>query len=384
MNSLKSLFLLDENITYLNHGSFGACPKPIFNDFIKWQYQLEKNPIQFLDIDLQKNIYNSQVALGEFINCSPDDIVFFQNPTTAINEVIRNLNLKPNDEILSSNHEYGAMDKAWEFISKKTGAKYKKVKLPYPIYSDDEFSTYFEKCITENTKIIFISHITSATGLVFPIKNIIDLARKKNIISIIDGAHVPGQIPLKINELNPDYYTGTCHKWLLCPKGTSFLFVNKKYQNSINPLIISWGYNNERVFHTKFQDEHLWQGTRDVSPFLTIPQAIDFRMTYDWGLVSEKCRNRIRLLSVELKDKFNLEFAFKENPEKWLAQMLSFQLPNPPSDIERIKSLLSKQNITIPVFEWENKLFIRISLNGYNSENDIQKLIDLLPIIIKY
>ena len=266
---IKSLFLLNDNVAYLNHGSFGACPKPVFNSLIKWKTKLENQPVQFLEVNCEKLIYNSRKALSEFIDCHVDDIVFFQNPTTAINEIVRSIDIKKNDEILSTDHEYGAMDKTWNFICNKTGAKHIKSSISMPVLSPKKFVDEFLSHVSSKTKIIFISHMTSSTGLYFPVKEICDFARKNNILSIVDGAHIPGHFSLSLNSLKPDIYVGACHKWLLCPKGVSFLYVNKKYQDHIDPLVVSWGYKSETPTHSQFQDNHLWQGTRDFSSFLT-------------------------------------------------------------------------------------------------------------------
>ena len=279
---IKSLFLLNDDVTYLNHGSFGACPKPIFESLFRWQTILENQPVQFLDKDSHERMRNSRRSLSKFIDCESDSLVFFQNPTTAMNEIIRSLDLNKGDEILSTNHEYGAMDKTWNFICNQKGAKYVKANIQLPVTTSEIFTNNFLSKVSKNTKIFFLSHMTSATGLYFPIEEICKFAKNNNILTIIDGAHIPGHFPLSIKSLDPDIYIGACHKWLLCPKGVSFLYVNKKYHDTIDPLIISWGYDAEFPSHSQFQDHHSWQGTRDISPFLTIPDAIDFRNKYHW------------------------------------------------------------------------------------------------------
>ena len=380
---LKDLFLLDKDVTFLTHGSFGSCPIPIFKEFQRYQRLLEFQPISFLDEHIDQNILSAQKALSAFINCDADDIVFFTNPTTAINEVMRSIPLNEGDEILSSPHEYGALDKAWDFISKKRGATHVKAVIQNPISSKEKFIDTFVSAITSRTKVIFISHITSSTGLIFPIKEIIKVAQQQNILTIIDGAHVPGHIPLNLTELDADIYTGTCHKWLLCPKGTSFLYVKKELQNQIEPLIVSWGYDNPEFSRTPFQNSHLWQGTRDISPFLTIPTAIKFRDEYNWNDVSVECKQMILDFRNEVLSSFDTIPLFEDEPTQWLGQMYSFSIPNHINECGRIKSqLIHEYKIEIPIFVWAEKLYIRISLNGYNSENDLHRLLAVLPKII--
>ena len=376
--NIKSLFMLDENITYLNHGSFGACPKPVFESLQKYQTQLETQPVQFLDIDSQALMIKSRNCLADFIDCNPENLVFFQNPTTAINEIVRSIQLNKNDEILSTNHEYGAMDKTLDFICKKTGAKHIKSNIQLPVTDAQTFTDNFLAGVTSNTKIFFLSHMTSATGLYFPIDEICKFAKKHNILTIIDGAHIPGHFPLSINTLQPDIYVGACHKWLLCPKGVSFLYVDKKYQSQIDPLVISWGYDSEYpAEHSTFQIHHYWQGTRDVSPFLTIPDAIQFRENYNWGEVSKKCKLRILEFKNEIHQIIKNQSLVGCEPDKWLGQMYSFQLDN--EDFITLKNIfITDYKIEIPIMRWENKTLMRISLNGYNSEENINKLIDIL------
>ena len=178
---LKSLFMLDPKITYLNHGSFGACPRPIFEKLINWQKQLEYEPVKHLAYDIYDHLEESRDALSKYVNCNKDDIIFTPNPSTALNTVIKSLDLKKDDEILTTNHEYGALDKTWNFICKKTGAKYIKTKISLPLLSNKKFIKKIESNISKKTKIIFISHVTSSTALIFPVKQISELAKKHNI-----------------------------------------------------------------------------------------------------------------------------------------------------------------------------------------------------------
>ena len=205
---------------------------------------------------------------------------------------------------------------------------------------------------------------------------------KFGILSIIDGAHAPGHIDVSIRDLNPDIYTGTCHKWLLTPKGVSFLYVKKRIQKIIKPLIISWGYSNKEIKRTKFQDEHLWQGTRNISSYLTINRALQYREIYKWDEVAELCKNRILKFGEEIQEEFDFNL-FCSLSTKFLGQMLSFDIKLTADKINQIYSLLKKDKIIIPIFEWENKLIMRISINGYNSESEIKQLLSCLRKIKK-
>ncbi len=371
---LKSLFMLDPKITHLNHGSFGACPKPIFNELIKWQKKLEMEPTKFLAFDVYDYLEESRYYLSKYIDCNKDDIIFSTNPSTALNTVIKSLDLKKNDEILTTNHEYGALDKTWKFICEKTGAKYIQSNIPLPFLSEEDFIKRLESKITSKTKIIFASHITSSTAIIFPAKKISALAKKYNLFCIIDGAHAPAFIDLSIKKINCDIYVGACHKWMCSPKGVSFLYVKKKYQNKIDPLVVSWGYDSDFPSKSKFLDYHQWQGTKDMSAYLTIPFTIKFLNENGWTDIRQECKK----INIWARNEIN-NLLNKKNicDDKFLGQMSSIYMDkkaNPENNIE----FYEKYKIQVPFILWNDKSFFRISIQAYNTEEDIYKLLDAL------
>ncbi len=293
-DTLKSQFLLNPEITYLNFGSFGACPKPIFEDYQKWQLELETEPVQFITVNSLNYLKKSREALGNYIDCDADDLVFTPNPSYAFNIIAKSLILMPGDEILSTNLEYGAMDKTWNYYCGKAGATYVRQEISLPITSKEAIIEQFWKGYTEKTKAIFISEITSSTGLKLPVKEICEIAKQKGLLTIVDGAHTPGHIPLKLSGLKADIYTGACHKWMLTPKGCSFLYVKKEFQDLFDPLVVSWGYDSAMPSHSQFLDYHQGQGTRDISAFLTVPKAIEFLDKYDWPAKAAACRKLVQ------------------------------------------------------------------------------------------
>ena len=371
----KSKFMLDPEIVYLNHGSFGACPKNIFNSLIKYQKLLEFEPVKHLAHDVFEYLEKSRESLGNYINCNKDDVVFSPNPSTALNTVIRSLDLNDGDEILTTNHEYGALDKTWKYICKKTGAKYIQKIIPLPLESKEDFINNFAEGITKKTKVIFLSHITSPTALIFPVKEICKIAREKNILSIIDGAHAPAQINLDISDINPDIYVGACHKWMCSPKGVSFLFSKKEYQNKIDPLVISWGYEPEKINNNQFIDYHQWQGTRDMSAFLTIPDTINFLEKNNWKEITKECSKINLWAKKEINSLLNEEAL---STDEFNGQMCSFYYKSK-KDLNdfNIKFYL-KYKIQLPFIEWNDKTLFRISIQAYNSKNDINVLLNPL------
>ncbi len=244
--------------------------------------ELENDPVNFIQKKSAGYLKTARESLAKFVGCEAQDLFFTPNPTVAINTIMRSLKLQVGNEILTTNHEYGAMDRTWHFYCKKSGAKYIRQDISLPITSKEQIIEEFWKGVTSKTKVIFLNQISSSTALIFPVKEICDKAREQGLITIIDGAHVPGHIDLDIMDLNPDFYTGTLHKWMLAPKGSSFLYVKKEYQNEMEPLVVSWGYESDFPSESQFLDYHEYQGTRDVSAFLCTPQVIDFLEENNW------------------------------------------------------------------------------------------------------
>ncbi len=379
-NNLKSEFLLNPDITYLNFGSFGACPKPIFEDYQKWQLQLETEPVQFIVVNGPIYLKNSREALARYVNCNADDVVFVTNPSYAVNILAKNFVLNEGDEILSTNIEYGALDRTWNYYCKKAGAKYVRQPITLPLVSKEKFIEDFFKGLTKNTKAIFISHITSATALKLPVEEVCAIAKEKGLFTIVDGAHVPGHIPLDLTNLQADAYTGACHKWMCTPKGCSFLYVKKELQHLFDPLVVSWGYESAAPSHSQFLDYHQMQGTRDFSAFLTVPKAIQFLEENNWQQRAAECR---KLVQDNCFRFCNLLKAAPLSPvtDEFLAQMCS--IPINTSQPEKLQQLLFKKyKIEIPVMQQDNKVLLRYSIQVFNDQQDLDNLYNALSEII--
>jgi len=378
---MKNKFLLDKSITYLNHGSFGACPKPIFEEFQRLQLELENEPVQFITKKTLAYLKAAKEKLANYIGCQPEDFFFTPNPTVAVNTILRSLNLQEGDEILSTNQEYGAMDKTWNFFSKKTGIKYIRQEISLPIISKEKLLKEFWSGYTSKTKVIFINEISSATALIFPVKEICQKAQELGLITIIDGAHVPGHIDLNISALNPDFYTGTLHKWMLAPKGSSFLYVKKEFQNDIDPLVVSWGYDNAVISESQFLDYHEYQGTRDISAFLCTPKVVDFLEENNWKQISAACKTIVRENYQRFCDLLNAK-PLCPISEEFLGQMASIQIQT--QEPVKLKELLfEKYKIEVPVMPWNGKVYLRYSINAYNSQEDLDVLYKALQEILE-
>ncbi|MBT3314851.1 MAG: aminotransferase class V-fold PLP-dependent enzyme [Anaerolineae bacterium] len=379
----KNHFLLDPNITFLNHGSFGACPKPVFDIYQQWQRKLEERPIEFLGRNAFSLLAESREKLADYLNCAARDLVYFPNPSTAINMVVPNLDLQPGDEILTTDHEYRAMDRTWRYFCAKSGAKYIQRNIPLPVTTHADFVENFWAGVTPKTKIIFLSHITSSTALVFPVTEICKKARKTGILCIVDGAHAPAQIDLDLSALNADIYTGACHKWMLSPKGAAFLYVRRELQDSLDPLVISWGYDSESGFGSGIQyiDYHEWQGTRDIAAFLSVPAAIDYQREQDWGHVRARCRNLLGVAVQKVQSLTGLP-PIAPYPSAWYGQMAALSLPKGVDGLQLKTRLYDEYNIEIPFTTWGEQSFLRISIQSYNNEDDVDKLADALKVLL--
>lgn len=373
---MKELFLLNPEITFLNHGSFGACPKPVFEDYQRWQLMLEQEPIQFITKTGVEYLNQSRKALADYVNCDADDLVYMTNPSTAMNTVIRSLKLKAGDEILTTDQEYGAMDRTWRYYCQKVGARYIHQKISLPLTTKEAFLNEFWQGLTPNTKVIFISEITSPTALIFPVKEICEKARELGLITIIDGAHVPAHIPLDIKAMDPDVYAGACHKWMLAPKGNSFLYVKKGMQSQIDPLVISWGYEAEFPSHSQFLDYHQFQGTRDFSAFLTTPAALRFLADNNWESRKKTCRDLLKAYYPIVANELDSHVICPLTDE-FLGQICS--IPIRTKEPLKLKELLyNTYKIEIPVVTFSGQIYLRISFQAYNGEAEIETLINAL------
>lgn len=375
-HTLKTKFLLDPSITFLNFGSFGACPKPIFEDYQRWQLELEREPIQFITVNGPVYLQNSRMALGKFINCHYNDVVYVTNPSYAVNLVAKSIDLQPGDEVLATNLEYGACDKTWDYYCAQKGAIYKRTPITLPIKDKDTFIEEFFKGVSNRTKLIFISHITSSTALIFPVKEICELANKRGILTFVDGAHAPAHVDLDLKDLNADIYTGACHKWMMAPKGCSFLYVKREIQDMLDPLVISWGFNAMFPGESKFIDYHQLQGTRDFSAMLTVPAAIEFMNSHNWRQRSDHCKDLVLQNAPRFYELLNTA-PLAPLTKEFIGQMCSFQIKtNEPEKLQR--SLFVDHKIEIPVMRHGQNNYIRYSIQVFNKQHDLDHLYDTL------
>jgi isopenicillin-N epimerase len=377
---LRPLFLLDPDVIFLNHGSYGACPRPVFEAYQNWQLTLERQPVKFLGRAITDDMAEARARLAAYIGCAADEVVYFPNPTTAINMVARSLRLAPGDEVLTTDHEYGAMDRTWRYLCGLSGAVHVRRPIPVPVTTAADFIENFWGGVTARTKVIFLSQLTSATALVFPVEEICRRARAAGIVCIVDGAHIPAQLPLNLDALGADFYTGACHKWLCAPKGSAFLYARRSVQPLLGPLVVSWGWEAEKQSASLFVDHHEWQGTRDPAAFLATPAAIDFQAAHDWNAVRADCHARACATRRRITALTGLAPLSPDSAE-WIGQLVA--MPLPPVNVEALKTRLYDEfHIEIPVYYWNHRPIIRLSVQGYNTEADLDALVKALTVLL--
>jgi isopenicillin-N epimerase len=371
-------FLLRPEVAFLNHGSFGACPRPVFDTYQAWQRELEAEPVEFLARRLGDLLAEAREKLGAFTGAHASNLVFVPNATHGVNIVARSLDLQPGDEVLASDHEYGAADRTWRFICGLRGASYVKRRVPLPLGSDSEIVDELWGGVTERTRVIFLSHITSPTALTFPVAELCRRARGAGILSVIDGAHTPGQIALSLERIGADFYAGNCHKWLCAPKGAGFLYARPELQPLLHPLVVSWGWESETPGPSPFIDYFSWAGTTDPAAYLSVGAAIEFQREHNWPEVRKAChllaaQAAERLAAITVMPRIGGDDSF--------VQMFSLELP--PGSIARLgTSLWDDYLIEVPLVRWNDHEFIRVSIQAYNHAGDIERLENALKSLL--
>jgi isopenicillin-N epimerase len=343
---MRDGFLLDPEVAYFNHGGFGACPVEVFDEYLRWQRELERAPTELLGRRFGESLREARAALAAFVGAAVDDLVFAPNATSALNAVLRSLRIRPNEEILTTKHEYGAIVRTLEFI-----------RANVVLVEPDELVSK----IGIRTRAIVVSHITSPTALVLPVEEVCSAARKAGVLSIVDGAHVPGQLPLDIAALGADVYAGNCHKWLCAPKGSAFLWVRAEHQGWIEPLVVSWGYHEE----ADFGERHGWQGTRDPAAYLTVPKAIEAHASFDVEAARELADEAERRLG-------QLGLRPLRGTRAPLMRALTVRTSDPDALWRR---LVEEHRVEVPVYGWDDVALLRVSIGPYNDEVDLDRLV---------
>ena len=373
-NPLRDLFLIDPEVAFLNHGSFGATPKPVFERYQEWQREFEHQPVEFLGRRFNTLMAEARAALGAYLNAPADSLVFIPNATMGMNIVAHSLPLEPWDEVVSTDHEYGAIDRMWRVICEDSGAVYKPVSIPLPVTTHADFVERLWSAVTPRTRIVSLSHITSQTALRFPVEEICRRAREAGIASIVDGAHAPGQIPVDLEAIGADYYTANAHKWMCAPKGAAFLHARPGMEERLKPLVISWDFAVLQPTGSRLLDVQQWTGTRDISAYLSVPAAIEFQRAHDWPAVRKRCRELL-VAAREAVARITGMPQVCPDSRDWFEQMAVVELPRGTDRAATKRTLYDRFKVELPVESWNDRVFMRIAVQGYNTQSDIDRLV---------
>jgi len=364
---VREQFLLDPDVVFLNHGSYGACPRPVFERYQAWQLELEREPVQFLSHRIGDLLADARAVLASHVGARADDLTFVPNATTGVNVAAHALRLGADDEVLSTDLEYGACDLTWDRICRDAGARYVRAPISLPLVNvaDELFA-----CRTERTRAVYVSHITSETGLLLPVEEIVARARAEGLITIVDGAHAPGQVPLDLESLGADFYSGNCHKWLCAPKGSGFLHVRDEWQDRVDGPIVSWGHTEPSTFVSRTER----QGTRDPAAYLAVPDAIAFVRAHDDVDRSVALARAARARLCELLGTEPLA------PAGNVRRLASVRLPHAMPDLSR--RLFDEHRIEIPTMGPRRDDLLRLSVAMYTTAEDVERLLDALPSVL--
>lgn len=381
-DDLASAWTFAPGVTYLNHGSFGPPPRPVFEARLDWLRRIAANPMAYLSRGIEQDRYvgDARAALGRLVGCSADDLAFVENSTVGMNIVARSFPLRQGDRVLTTDHEYGAVVRLWKGVCESAGAELVTQTLPYPISSADSVVDAIFAAADERVKLLVVSHVTSPTAVVLPIERICAEARRRGIATCVDGPHAIAMRDVRLADLDCDYYVASLHKWLSAPFGSGFLYVHPRRQDYVRPLVVSWGRTPEGSAKS-WRDEFFWLGTRDPSAYLAVPAAIDFLAAVGW----QRFRARTHRLAVLAKDLIvevtGLPPFIPDNSD-WYGSMIA--LPLPAGDAPALqRKLVERYGIEIPIIPWQGRRFVRPSCHLYTSTSQLTLLRDALATLLR-
>ena len=381
---------LDQAVTFLNHGSYGACPLPVLEAQQRSRSQLERQPLRFLMRDYEELLDAARSQLAAFVGAQADELVFVPNATTGVNSVLRSLLFTSDDELLTTNQEYNACRNALDFIANRTGAKVVVATVPFPLNSPNQVVEAVMERVSPRTRLALLDHVTSKTGLIFPLQQLVNKLAAQGVDTLVDGAHALGMVPLNLPELGATYYASNCHKWLCAPKGAGFLYVRREKQSAIRPLTISHGANSKRTDKSRFQLEFDWTGTDDPTAYLCVPEAIRFLgslLPGGWCELMKQNRAKALLARQLLCEALGVS---PPCPDEMIGSMAVVPLPDKLSLYEQGRQprewpvlqdiLFERFNIEVPVIPWTEpyQQMVRVSAQLYNTPQQYEYLAEAL------
>jgi isopenicillin-N epimerase len=379
--SWRSQWKLRSDTTYLNHGSFGPPPEPVRIERAKWQAALDEQPMDFLVRQYEPAWHAARAKLADFVHCDASDLVFVENATAGMNVVASSVKLQPNDEVLLTDHEYGAVLRIWQRACQEAGAAEPKIaNLPAFLSETQEVVDAIMGQVTDRTRLLVVSHITSPTAVILPVQEIVQAAHARGVAVCVDGPHALMQTEVNLRQLQADFYTASCHKWLCAPFGSGFLYVDKRQRAAVRAPLLSWG----RLFpedRRAWSDEFVWSGTRDSSPYFSIPTAIDFFALLGAKAFRARTHQLAKYARQRLVELTGLEPIMADDPA-WYGSMA--HVPLPPGDRRALQDTLWRAYaIEVPIVDWNGRRFIRVSCHLYNTHEEIDRLVQGLHALLK-
>ncbi|HEX7862714.1 MAG TPA: aminotransferase class V-fold PLP-dependent enzyme [Verrucomicrobiae bacterium] len=385
----QRLWHLDPKITFLNHGSFGACPKAVLDHQNELRIHLEREPVAFMVRELEPLLDKARASLAKFVGARPKDLVFVRNATSGVNAVLRSLTFSAGDEILVTDHEYNACRNVVDFVAERSGARVVIAKIPFPVSTEDQIIQPIINAVTPRTRLALVDHVTSQTAIVMPLQRIVHELESRNVPVLVDAAHAPGMVPLNLTKLGASYYTGNCHKWICAPKGAALLHVREDRQHEIRPTVISHGANSPRKDRSRFQIEFGWTGTWDPTAMLSVPAALGFIGGLQPGGWAEVMRHNRTLALAGRKILCDALEIQPPCPDSMIGSIASIPIsdgkttkpPKTPLYLDPLQEwLFMKSNIEVPIIPWPAppKRLLRISAQLYNSLPQYERLANAL------
>ena len=389
-----SAWTINQDRIFLNHGSFGACPRQVLQRQSEYREQLEREPVQFFTRRMQPVIDESRKSLANLIGADPIDVAFVPNATSGVNAVLRSIEFEPGDELLITDHAYNACHNALVYVADRCGAEVTVARVSFPIESPSQVVDTVIERVTDRTRIAVIDHITSPTALIFPVKQIVDELAHRGVDTLVDGAHAPGMVPLNLHDIGAAYYTGNCHKWLCAPKSAGFLHVRADKQDALQPSVISHGYNVERRGYSRFQDYFDWIGTIDPTPWMCVRDSIEFVQSLMPGGMKQLMRHNNELAIAAQKHLCGAMEIVAPCPPDMIGSMVTIPISCEESDendlldfttvptpTHRVKAqLYSEHHIEVPIFFWPAfpQCVLRVSAQAYNTIGHFERLAKVL------
>lgn len=384
---IREPFLLDPEWDFLNHGSFGACPRAVLDVQADLRRRMERQPVRFLDNEHEALLDGARRALAAFVGADPEGLAFVPNATTGVNAVLRSLPLEPGDALLVTDHAYGACRNALDDAASRAGARVVVARIPFPLADPVQVVDAVLGAVVPGTRLALIDHVTSPTGLVLPVAGIVAALQARGVDVLVDGAHAPGMVPLDVRALGAAYYTGNCHKWLCAPKGAGFLWVRPDRRDGVRPVVISHGATSRRTDRARFLLEFDWVGTGDPTAFLSVPAAIDFMgalLPGGWPALMR----RNRALALRARDVLCAALDVPPPcPDAMIGSLAAVPLPDrpdgrprrPPLFLDPLQEALQERaRIEVPVMAWPAppRRLLRVSAQAYNAPDQYERLAD--------